>query len=212
MKVTPSPPLRVRAVVVALHGILTKGTDWPDHLDGFLTDCKVIQRDYFAGFLPVVNSLWRNRSHAEGLADELEIFGNSLPLHFVAHSNGCDIALRTIKLLADRGVRTETAIFAGSVTHPDVDVSGVRLLIRAGRLGRAFAYASLNDAPLKWSGPFKWPYRDLGRRGWMLNGKPFEHHRIQTRRFDSLGHCDYFTAANRDGVFRQMRADMGLDA
>ena len=203
---------RARAAVVAIHGILTSTTDksWPDDLNEFLLDCKVERRDYFAGPLSVVNVFIRNGIHARALARELEPLSRSLPLHFVGHSNGTDIALKTIKILASRGVRVETAIFTGSVLDPDVEKSGILKLIESRMLGRAYAYCSGADLPLRIPWLLKWPYKDLGVCGWKREGQPYEEIRIRTRQYPKYGHGGYFSTENREHVFNQMRLDMAL--
>lgn len=204
--------MTVRAVVVAIHGILTRTTSpsWPDHLNAFLRDCKVERRDYWAWPFPRLNVFVRNRLASRSLAEELELLvtgEDALPLHFVAHSNGCDIALKTVRRLADRGIRTETVILTGSVTEPDVEKSGVAELVDSGMLGTAFAYCSADDVPLKV--PLKWPYKSLGCEGWKLNGRSYEDPRIRTRWFAG-GHGAYFCVGRRKTVFAQMRSDLGL--
>lgn len=203
------------ALVVAIHGILTRTTapSWPDHLDAFLRDVKVEKRDYVASPFAPWNVFVKNRRIAHGLADELALHYPSLTreppaLHFVAHSNGCDIAMKTIQILAARGIRTETVILTGSVTDPDIYGSGVAQLVDAQMLGRAYAYCGDRDLPLRL--PLKWPYRSLGREGWKLNGEAYEDVRIRTRWFLGFGHGSYFESEHRTATFTQFRSDFGL--
>jgi len=208
----PRPNAGVRAVVVAIHGILTRTTSpsWPDQLDAFLLDCKVERRHYFAGPFPIFETFVWNRMRSRVLADQIAFLPSVFPLHFVAHSNGCDIALKTIQLLAKRGRYVDTVILTGSVTDPDVKKSGVLKLVKSGALGRAYAYCGDRDLPLRL--PFKWPYKDLGRRGWMLDGEPYEELRVRTRMYCGYGHGDYFATEHRNITFATMRADMNLPA
>lgn len=204
---------KVRAIIVAIHGILTRTTSpsWPDALDAFLPDCKVERRYYFAGPFPIFEHFVKNPRLARVLADEIAMVKRNLPgvpLHFVAHSNGCDIALQTIQLLAKRGIRTDSAILTAAVIDPDVDRSGVTKLILDRQLGRAYAYCSKLDRALAL--PLKWPYKDLGRTGWMASGEPFRSLSVITRRFDGYDHCDYFAPAHERATFAQMQRDMGL--
>lgn len=203
--------MTVRAIVVAIHGVLTRTTEpsWPDHLNKFLADCKVERRDYFAFPFPRINVWLKNRIHARALAKELELLVPlGLPINFVGHSNGTDVMLKTIRLLAERRIKTNAAIFVGSIVDPDVERSGLRLLVHSGMLGRAISYSSMSDVPLRL--PLKFPYRDLGRVGWRLKGKQYEEPKIFTRRFNGFGHGDYFAPEHRDRVFTLMRHDMGL--
>lgn len=202
----------MQASVVAIHGILTRTTtpSWPDYLDAFLVDCKVERRDYFAWPLPTLNFFIKNPLLAHYLAAEVALLAkNGMPLHFVAHSNGCDIAIRTIKILTSKGIRVDSVILTGSITDPDIDECGIANLIDCGLLGAAWAYCSSADMPLQF--PLKWPYRDLGRRGWQRNGAAYLSDHIRTRNFPGYGHSGYFNPeANRLLVFAQMREDMRL--
>lgn len=212
----PTSHERARDVLVACHGILTGTTSpaWTDALGAFLFRERIAvwleKKEYFAGPISIFNVFVRNRRFAKGLAAELEmIAGGATRLHFVSHSNGTDICLRAIKLMAKKGIRTETFIATGSVLDPDVRENGVAELILADRLGRAYAYVSAKDLPLRL--PLKWPYSDLGRRGWMLDGQPYEAPGvIVTRSYPDAGHSGYFSAENCEATFRQVCADMGL--
>ncbi|MFZ2190447.1 MAG: hypothetical protein WAV48_06740, partial [Candidatus Magasanikiibacteriota bacterium] len=170
---------------------------------------------YWTGPTPRLNVWWRNPRHARALFNELVAYrgvvANQRRITIVGHSNGCDIALRTAKLLAAAGITVTALILAASVTDPDVDKSGVLSLICSGRLRTAFAYASDHDVPLAIPAMFKWPYSDLGRKGWMANGKPLEtDYTIVTRWFPGYGHGDYFSATNRDATFNLIAQDAGL--
>jgi len=210
--------VNVRAIVVATHGVMTKTTKraWTDDFGEYLFGSNVPvwfeKKEFFAGLLSMWNVFVQNRRYARGLADEIEGLWrrHQVPLHFVGHSNGTHVNLLAIKILAERGVPTETMIATGSVLDPDIDKSGISKLICDGQLGRAFAYCSTGDIPLRIPWPFKWPYRDLGRRGWVRDGKPFVDPRIRSRFFDGFGHGDYFAEESRGETFRLMREDMGL--
>lgn len=210
-------------LVVAVHGILTGQVDvsWVDQLEAFLS-CKTLKKEYVAGPFPLWNVLVKNRLLARALANEVLLHADRgvsrypRRISFVAHSNGCDIVLRCIKRLAERGVATHGMILMGSVTEPDIDRSGVAELLKAGWLQRAIAYSSAGDRVLKLKS--KWPYKNLGRTGWMANqltlGSQEEamlslqfNAELRTRRFD-WGHSGYFTAGNRDGVFAQIAEDL----
>lgn len=196
-------------LVVAIHGILTNQTEasWPDRLDAHLWDCKVLKREYAAGPFPIWNTFIKNHQLAAKLVAELALFGEYWQFHIVAHSNGCDVALKTAKQLAARGRRVETLILTGSITHPSVTKSGVLELVREDRIGRAFAYCSEGDLPLRL--PFRWPYYDLGRRGWADVPDDLSD-RIVTRWFPGYGHGGYFGAENRGATFERFREDMGI--
>lgn len=236
----PADGHQQRPIVVAIHGIMTGqvSVSWPDKFlawcDGRV-DALVLKREYRALPLPMFNTLIKNRWLARSLANELELlipdvgdqttsvgapeFGDrQRKLHFVSHSNGTHIALLTIKRLAEIGVATDTAIFVGSVLHPDVVKSGIAALIGDGSLKRAFAYVSARDCALAIPRLLPWcAYKDLGRQGFTWAGNQIESISLQnppydlmTRRFDRFGHGTYFDKENIEGTFELFREDLGL--
>src|SRR6266567_7557972 len=112
----------MRAIVAAIHGILTNQTDpsWPDKLDAWMfyrdPEVKVLKKEYRAGPFPHWNCWLKDPLLARSLANELELFllrsKSGLPIRcrtgfplvwLVAHSNGAVIALLAAKSLIDRG-------------------------------------------------------------------------------------------------------------
>lgn len=152
------------------------------------------------------------------------------PIHFIAHSNGTDVALKTIKLLAARGIPTHTFIAVGSVLNPSIEKNGIAVLFHEGDLKRAVAYCSWNDRAIRIT---ELPilrrigaYSDLGRTGWTHRGDEIPAVRraadvrtayrtqddgeLVVRRFDDFDHGDYFNLINRDQTFGLFRKDLGL--
>jgi len=202
----------MKSLVVAVHGILTRQTvaSWPDRLDAYLGETKVIKKEYIAAPLPVWNVFMKNHLLARGLAEEVSLFHKAgFRIHFVAHSNGCDIVLKAVKRLAKMNIATYAMLLIGSVTEPDVEKSGVAELLRQGWLQKAVAYASTRDRALRIH--LKWPYRNLGVSGWVL---PRGHRSIPfptscvTRHFDDFGHGEYFSAENRNSIFAAIKKDL----
>src|SRR2546426_12153372 len=77
----------MRALVAAIHGILTNQTDpsWPDKLDAWMFDrdpeVKVLKKEYRAGPFPRWNCQVKDPLLAHSLANELELFlQRALPL------------------------------------------------------------------------------------------------------------------------------------
>src|SRR2546427_5225070 len=112
----------MKAIVAAIHGILTNQTDpsWPDQFDAWMferdPEVKVLKKEYRAGPFPRWNCWVKDPLLARSLANELELFlQNSVTpsLHhsalpsawLVAHSNGAVIALLTAKILIERGFK-----------------------------------------------------------------------------------------------------------
>ena len=217
------------SLVLAIHGILTGQTDvsWPDRFHAYLgTDATMLKCEYRAGPFPIWNHFVRNGRLARARANEIaEMFeyrrrvsqahadvGSPRRLEdfrvgIVAHSNGCDIAIRTVRELAKRGILTDSIVLTGSVTSPDVKRSGLLELMVENVLGRAYAYCNGADFPLRL--PFAWPYSDLGRRGWQDVPAAFTS-RFVTRWFPGYGHSGYFSRANRDATFALFREDLGI--
>jgi hypothetical protein len=229
-----------RPIIAAVHGILTRQAvaSWPDLLhawcrgQGIAAD--VIKKEYVALPLPSFNVFAKNRLLARGLAAEIEAMVRLdpeeliSPIHFISHSNGTDIVLKAIKRLAKRGIRTESAVFIGSVLRSDIQRNGVAKLIGEGMLGRAFAYCSRSDMALAVPRLLPWcAYGHLGISGWTLAGQELPKLdgrdssvmglRLQdaqpdvvTRRFDRYGHGDYFAGELIHATFRRALADMSL--
>jgi hypothetical protein len=238
----------MRPIIAAIHGIMTRQTvdSWVDRFDawcyaqstvsGQWAPHVVVKKEYVALPLPAFNVYAKNWFKARGLAAEIEgmvnaaghvLRGEVRPedqprIHFVSHSNGTDIALKTIRMLARRGIRTEATVFVGSVLKADVTRNGVSRLIGEGWLKRAYAYCSRKDLAL--AVPRLLPfcaYGHLGITGWTYGKgdrwmpeevwlQSEDRPDLVTRRYDRFGHGDYFAAENIEGTFAQFMRDLGL--
>jgi len=67
----------------------------------------------------------------------------------VAHSNGCDVALRALHLLEGRYIKEVHLIAAAC--DADMFRNGLAGMIRDKILGRVFVYIGGNDRPMKWA-------------------------------------------------------------
>ncbi len=218
----------MKAIVVAIHGILTRQTDasWPDRFDAWMyeqdPEVRVLKKEYRAGPWPVWNCLVKDRYLAAGLANELELFvppgrRDLPPIWVVAHSNGAVIALLTMRRLIARGVWIGGLIFAGAACEGDVERNGVAGWVRGGRMGCAVAFCSREDWVLAgdaraggtWRGRLLawlwgrliWPYGCLGRTGWV--GVAREEGRLRTFWFAG-GHGGYFAPGRREATFQKI--------
>jgi hypothetical protein len=230
-----------RPIIAAVNGILTRQTvvSWPDLFHAWCRQTfpatsqpDVLKKEYFALPLPSFNVFFKNWLLARGLAAEIErlvkLDPEELlpPIHFISHSNGTDIVLKTIKMLAKRGIRTNTAIFIGSVLRSDVTNNGILKLIGEEHLTKAFAYCSNSDRALLVPRVLPWcAYGTLGISGWTIAKQelptieagrmyalrarttPYD---VVTRRFDRYGHGDYFSKELINSTFRRAVADMGM--
>lgn len=199
-------------IIVAIHGILTLETpaSWHQRFKQFAwrehPEIEVFHREYFAGFIPAWNVFFRNKRHAAALAAALVPYLKAgAEVSFVTHSNGADIGVKTIAALASAGFKTRALVAIGAAIQSDVEKSGIAQLLDAGSLGRAIAYCSTSDGALKLKA--KWPYGDLGRRGFTLNGTTYYSIETQTRWFAGYGHSDYFAPDLAEATFRQVIAD-----
>jgi hypothetical protein len=221
-----------RPIIAAVHGILTRQAvaSWPDIFQAWCRgqgiEADVIKKEYVALPLPSFNVFFKNWLLARGLAAEIEAMVAidqeadelAAPIHFISHSNGTDIVLKTIKMLARRGIRTGVAVFIGSVLRADMKRNGVLKLIGEGQLQGAFAYCSKRDGALAVPRMLPWcAYGHLGISGWTYNGEAVDSMRaahaeadIVTRRFDRYGHGTYFDREFIHSTFRRALADMGL--
>lgn len=210
--------MRHRPLVVAINGILSppSGVRWVDYFQAYCDehDIPCDTREYMAGPFPVWNTFVRNRRQAAALVRELLLYQGVATglreISFVAHSNGCDIALRAARLLNARGIPMHRVILIAAVTTSDIRDSGVLPAVENGLIGAAYAYCSRADSVLRIPICVKWPYGSLGITGWSMNHAPYKSSAIVTRRFDTLGHGDYFNATNRPDIFDQIRKDMDL--
>lgn len=214
----------MRAIIAAVHGILTTQTDasWPDKLDAWMmrrdSGIKVIKKEYAAGPWPKWNCLVKDPKIARGLVAEIKLLIEpgtgrvndmvSTPIWIVAHSNGAVIALKAAKLLIEDGYRVTGLILTGAACDADVDRSGVAGWLEAEELGTAVAFCSADDQVLKkvsnpWTRLLTWPYGDLGRRGWMRDGVRYDLTGTQTQWF-SGGHSCYFQRSRINDTFERI--------
>ena len=208
-----------RLLAVLTHGIMNKTTDpsWPDHFDAYLLDrhpgVKSIKQRYAAGPFPLWNVLWKNPSHAASLVEEIQVLMNPHDrICFVGHSNGTDVNLRAVKMLAGVGIKTDVMVLIGSVVGSDVQRSGILPLIESGALRKAVAYCSPLDSAVGL--PLIGVYGRLGKTGFQWGGQDFATSSIFTRWFPGYEHSTYFsgtgTGSPRQDTFEKLWSDMKL--
>lgn len=206
-----------KPIIVAVHGILSGLTApaWTSDFAHYVWQrglgFDVIQRHYVAGPLPMLNVWFLNRFLARYLAAELKAYAeDGAEIHFVCHSNGADIVVKTIRRLARLGVKVKAAVLIGGVLSCDVRRNGVEDLLASDALGRAVAYCAANDLALR--SRLTWPYGHLGRLGFRKAGKAYpptaaNADRVMTR-WATGGHCGYFTAENMPVTFGKIIEDL----
>ena len=206
-------------ICAAIHGILTGQTraSWPDEFDAWCVrqhgvqvrreEIHVLKKEYSAGPFPRLNWI-KNRRLAAGLVEEIFLLAEAgrnarAPIWFVAHSNGCVIALMAARMLIERGIRVDGMILTGAACESDVRRNGILRWVEFGQLGQAVALSSAEDGVVSLQGIMrwvKWPYGDLGRVGWQINGKAYASAWIRTIWIVG-GHCGYFAPDRMAGTF-----------
>lgn len=216
-------------VLVAYHGILTGKTEptWPQKLETYLMRWasrrpSTITDHYKAWPLPWANWLL-NKKEGRALANRLRYLlqDDGLPLTdieewdqrfdlvMVAHSNGCCIVLDAIKRLAAYGIRTDRVLFIGGAIEESPARNGLLDLVKSGHLHRAEAWWSPQDGVIGL--PFKWPYGNLGRRGWDLTDVPEQYlNAFPNRCFPGMGHTGYFHYNQVGETFRDIAFALGV--
>jgi len=165
----------MKAIIAAIHGIMTNQTDpsWPDKFDAWMyerdPEVKVLKKEYRAGPFPHWNCWLKDPLLASSLANEIELllglplrsgeragvrcsanstlqrFNASPPVWFVAHSNGAVIALLTAKALIERGHYVGGLILTGAACEADIHKNQIVELYSRLFLGAAIAYSSEDD-------------------------------------------------------------------
>jgi pimeloyl-ACP methyl ester carboxylesterase len=157
--------------VLALHGIFTGGAkvNWTEDFAAWsiahMPDHVVWTQNYFRLALPRWNWIpnwFRARKLAKWLGS---LMREGYALHVIGHSNGASIALQLLKMLANQGLKVDSALFIGGAISCDIKRSGIQHLIGSGRLGRACAWWSKADRMIGLPGILLWPYGKLGVRG-----------------------------------------------
>lgn len=228
-------------LIVAVHGILTGRSlpTWPERLElwsaSALPDVTVLTDHYRAGPLPLWNVGVQNPRAARNLLAVVENYLDGydpadVAVHFVGHSNGCDIIRRASIRLMRRGYKVASVLMFSAPCHSSVERMGFRPYIDDGSLGRLVVYAADEDrvlAPIAdWRNPItvlhnaiRWPYGNAGRVGltdgeqWVVRNGPEITARTATRLFPGWGHGDFFPLANPGrmaGMFETIARDSGL--
>jgi hypothetical protein len=210
---------------VLLHGILCGQTvpGWQDRFEQWLwrnaAGVHVIKRRYHAGPFPLWNVFLKNHYLAAKLAAELEPFAqDGAEIHFVSHSNGADVAVKTMRRLAKRGHVVKSAIFVAGAISADIGRAGLYDLYARGVCTRFFSYSAPDDWVLRF--PVVWPNGYLGRLGfrfglgdWWQQINPIAA-REDARgdgffnRWFKGGHTNYWQPAQELQTFRQLWDDL----
>jgi len=215
-------PIKRQKLIIAVHGILTGETSaaWQDRFKHFVWlrgvgacggGVDVQNREYKAGPFPMWNVFVKNHFLASALADfVLDYAEDGADISFLAHSNGADVALKTIKALARENLATRALVCIAGAIQSDVMRTGIADLIHDGKLGRAVAYCSHSDEALRLAAI--WPYGHLGRDGFTSSDADhtavlFDSGSITTRFYPDFGHSTYFDADHEKQTFDQAVKD-----
>lgn len=226
---------------VAVHGILTGRSlpTWPERFElwaaSALPGVTVFTDQYAAGPFPWWNVFWQNPRAANNVDAIVENYLDGMEpgdvaVHFVGHSNGCDIIRRSAIRLMRRGYRVESVLMFSAPCHSSVARMGFKPYVDDGSLGRLVVYAADDDDVLAptadWSKPLtvlknlvRWPYGNAGRVGltdgqeFVVRNGPEITRTTATRFFPGWGHGDFFPLANPGrmvGMFETIARDSGI--
>lgn len=210
---------------------------WPERLERHLTArprTAVLTDQYDAGPMPRLNWFIENPKRGRAIAEWVAEWyrdGKVRSIHFVAHSNGCDIARRAINILTgEEEIPVDTAIL---ISAPLADTTkGMRLTaaLEDRLLRRLVCYVADQDAVLArqrtWRKPWtvlgswaRWPYGNLGRVG-LQDAKQHLAGRegcvieqTADRTFVGWGHSDFFPKERRyrmHETFELIEQDLNL--
>lgn len=201
----------MKRVFIFVNGILS----WPSDADGW-TDRAVTwtnirtpwhgeKYEYACG--PLTRRLKQQR-RAEGLAKMCRYYADCVgsdqrqheqrwKIHLVGHSNGCDIILRTLKLLPEQ-VKIECVHFFAAACEADFDANGLNRMLWSGHLGGAEVYTGGKDHALRFAQitskflkPFGLGYGFLG----LVGPKNVDDKRVHEFHEDYFGHSTWFEPA-----------------
>lgn len=217
--------------IIAIHGIRTRLTDpaWPWRFSGHCQRrgiaAHIETEHYKAGPYPRVNQLFVNPRVAKALATRImlrrEILGPA-PIHIIAHSNGCPVAVNLAKRLAKSEIGVSTLILIGAAIHSDVKKSGLLELGRSGYIDKAVAYWSPDDGIIRPLQSLPGAYGSLGARGFEFGRDRFGYQAngyepvpafpfYISRQFPGFGHSEYFSARWETATYDTALIDMGFD-
>lgn len=204
-------------LIGAIHGILTGTMDasWCDAFDAWCRQkdptARVLRKEYMAGPIPAWNVWYRNPRLARSLVAEVEEFmeRGGGAVYLVAHSNGCDVALKVARLLIANGTPVRGMVLTSGACQEDVKRSGVLRWAADGMLGRAIARSSKNDVVLR--SKAIWPYGRLGYTGWTIEGAEFiDTSGIIRTVWINDGHNTFLTRLRFDKTFEWIWEQLGL--
>ena len=121
----------MKAIVAAIHGILTSQTDpsWPDRFDAWMLErdpeVKVLKKEYRAGPFPWWNCWVKDPLLARGLANEVELFleDRRWKMEDREHRTGSGSPRPVLAQTGTRCVRTSTRVIPSDQTSPAGKIS-----------------------------------------------------------------------------------------
>lgn len=214
-------------MITAIHGINTGLTDksWNLQLQAYAVNqgwpATVQTEHYKAGPWPWWNTHVKNPRLAKAVFNRLMMLEERHSIHIVAHSNGGDIALKAVKLLAKAGRRVDSLVLIGAAVESDIGKSGLLDLVTDDLLGKVVSYCSHLDTVVNKLELIKGNYGALGGKGFRLNlgfvGMILTGHEEDpgtknfiTRWFDEFGHSGYFAPPTIRLTFETIKKDFGI--
>ncbi|MDE2104871.1 MAG: hypothetical protein KGL39_46975 [Patescibacteria group bacterium] len=214
--------LIMRCLLIPVHGINATNNGWVGDFCQFIKkqwpEAVIIEPDYFATALPIFNNWFLDPHVSKCLFQKILFNAGTLPIFFVAHSNGAVITLRTAQLLIAKGKTVAGMVLIAGAIDPDIAETQLLHNVTAKQLGFAAAYCSADDDVLgaphwlpKWlQTPYeyvKWPYGSLGHTGWQVGAHEYNGPGFITRWRDG-GHGAWTDSDRQAVTFPQIVSDL----
>ena len=175
---------------------------------------------YFSLPLPWLN-WFGNRRKGKALANQIQLFAANLAagglgdpprIDLIGHSNGCCIIVDAVRRLAKRGVRVDTVVLIGAAVNASPERTGLLGLVRSGMLRQAIAWWSPQDGVVGMPAPLRWPYGNLGRTGWAIEGmEAWETVAFWNTKFPRHGHNGYWKPENIEESFELLAQELEIE-
>ena len=199
-------PASKGVVFICINGILT----WPGDAEGWTdravtwlnlhTEGKAEKFEYATGAL--TRRLWQDY-RAQAIARMASFYVQAgYEVVFIAHSNGCDLVARVLKILWPVKIRS-AHLFAAATDDEPLGHS-----LRSGQLGRLHLYGSANDKALQFAGISRklvgWAGLGYGNLGIRIEQFAADYPNVEAHPDDEKGHGTWLERG--ENFERSMRA------
>jgi len=197
-----------KTIYIFINGILNMPSDtdaWTDRAVTWVHIHTGMHAEKYEYFSPVMLRRFRQQDRAETLARMIKYY-HDWDVVMVAHSNGCDVVMRTLAILKDKNMK-ELHFIAPACSRQVL--YQMRLLVDTERLEKFQIFLGGKDRAMKWAawsqkilGPFGIGYGDLGGEDPVMVGKIIgEENVIFEPQFD---HSTWFEKAHFEGTMKKL--------